>query len=423
MSIPFERACAQVESVLAGRARQELADDVAGAPLMGQALARLREYLRANTFKAGAVQVYLDKWVAAYDARTRAEGFHALHDWDGVAQRVNPDSIPIDVLDFIVDQRGGDPANPVVPAILLDYYFMHILSLLALRAWDTDDPNASLDHIGRLLALLQGPGGSGQRFADSAETLILIATSHYEPNEAGYDLLLDRVRTLDAAHQLRVALGHAASMGCHLRFGFEAQCGRDTVLLRSDNVADYPWLCFALSRVMREYVRLRAAGIDGCPRRLVVESLLNGLTPDARAFVGPATPAPLARAASERDEFAASFARYRDDLLGEFEALRPSDGAYSPLAFFFNFSHNVVKGTVVDALLWDEPWDLGLDDLFRSVHREGVDDGDVRLLATTLMGYARAKPDRIRGRPMPVIVYDPAAGRQAFTAAMGKLRE
>ncbi len=36
--------------------------------------------------------------------------------------------------------------------------------------------------------------GSGQRFADDAETLMLLATSHYEPGEQGYARLLERVR-------------------------------------------------------------------------------------------------------------------------------------------------------------------------------------------------------------------------------------
>ena len=44
-------------------------------------------------------------------------------------------------------------------------------------------------------------------------------------------------------------------------------------------------------------------------------------------------------------------------------------------------------------------------------------------LANTLMGYARTSPDRIRGRLMPVITYDPLAGRQAFGLAMRKIRE
>jgi hypothetical protein len=37
------------------------------------------------------------------------------------------------------------------------------------------------------------------------------------------------------------------------------------------------------------------------------------------------------------------------------------------------------------------------------------------------MDYARANPDRIAGRPMPVIVYDPRAGRRAFRIMMEKL--
>jgi hypothetical protein len=37
------------------------------------------------------------------------------------------------------------------------------------------------------------------------------------------------------------------------------------------------------------------------------------------------------------------------------------------------------------------------------------------------MGYARANPDRIRGRLMPVIVYDPQAGREFVTIAIRKL--
>jgi len=41
-----------------------------------------------------------------------------------------------------------------------------------------------------------------------------------EIDERGYDKL--KVKTLDLSHRRNVALGHAASMGSHLRFGFEA---------------------------------------------------------------------------------------------------------------------------------------------------------------------------------------------------------
>ncbi|MFM8534838.1 MAG: hypothetical protein ACKOEC_14835 [Acidimicrobiia bacterium] len=404
-----------------GTTRQDIVAGLGGKTL-GESLHVLRDAMRANRFKAGGRTVFLDRVVKDFDGKTRAEGFHVLHDWDGVAQQVNPDIIPVDVLHFVAEQRGAEPASHIEPAILLDYYFMHVISLLALRVWDEGDPNANYDRLNAILAELQGPNGSGQQFAADAETLMLIATSHYELEESGYASLLSRCRTLDHAHQFRIGLGHASSMGCHLRFGFEAQCGRDTVLLRDDNVADYPWLCFALAVVMREYDRMVAAGIENRDRAVIEEALLNGLTADARAFIG-APPASLSGSESDRRQFVEGFTRHKDALLAAFPKYRPADTAYSPLSFFFNFSHNVVKGTVVDALLWGEAWDVSLSDLLSGVPRAGLEEGSQQLLATTLMGYARSNPDRIRGKLMPVIVYDPQSGRHAYTVAMEKLAQ
>lgn len=435
MEIPFEQACAVVNSALEGSARREIVDDFAGAATLGAALKPLRDAMRANEFRARGHRIFLDRAVKSYDGRTRAEGFHILHDWDGVAQQSNPDIIPIDVLHFIADQRGTEPASRAELAILLDYYFMHVLALLTMRVWDEGDPDENLARIDALLTHLQGPGGSGQLFAADAATLMLIGTSHYEPEEWGYDKLLTRVRTLNRRHRFEIGLGHAQSMGCHLRFGFEAQCGRDTLALRDDNLADYPWLCFALASVMDEYTRLAgpstsalraSADKEGLApradreRAVIEEALLNGLTPDARAFVGVAPPS-LARSESDRTRFADGFSRHKAALLDAFETHRPLETRYSPLSFYFNFSHNVVKGAVVDALLWGEAWELTLNDLLTGVPRAGLEEGSQQLLATTLMAYARSNPDRIRGRLMPVIVYDPQAGRRAYSVAIEKL--
>ncbi len=429
MDITFDHACTLVGSALRGSARQEIVAEAARARNLGAALLRLRDNMRANEFKAGPHQVFLDRMIRTYDGRTRSEGFHVLHDWDGVSQQVNPDIIPVDVLHFLIEQRGEEPATGIELAILLDYYFAHVLQLLTLRLWDDGDADRNLDLVNELLAELQGPNGSGQMFAADAETLMLIGTSHYELDERGYATLLASVRTLNEDHQAKIGLGHAASMGCHLRFGFEAQCGRDTVALRDDNVADYPWLCFALAAVMRAYDRavtgnpakaghhMAGAGLD-----TLSEALLNGLTPDARAFVG-APPASLSQSDGDRAQFLDLFTKHKPALLAAFERLRPTDTAFSPLSFFFNFSHNVLKGTVVDALLWGEAWDLSLNDLLTGVPREGIEDGSQQLLATTLMGYARSNPDRIRGRLMPVIVYDPQSGRRAYTVALEKLTQ
>ncbi len=253
----FTDACALIEQLVTGTVRQTMAVALADAPTLGASLGRLRDHFSANAFDVDGRFVSLDRVIRAFDRATRSEGFHVLHDWDGKSDRVNENSIPVDVLDYIVRLRGDDPPDAGTAALLLDYYLVHVLELFSLRAWDAGDADANLDRIGVLLQALQGPAGSGQRFADDVETLILLATSHFELHERGYHLLLDRVRAVNQDRQVRIAIGHAASMGSHLRFGFEASYARDTVFMRDDNVADYPWLCFALLVLVRELDRSR----------------------------------------------------------------------------------------------------------------------------------------------------------------------
>jgi hypothetical protein len=418
----FADICDTLAEALAGAFRGEVVRQLSSSPTLGAALARLRDAMRADVWSFGDARLTLVLAVREFDRRTRDDGFHALHDWDGVAAHVNPDTITVDVLDYIAGQRGGDGFDPVAPAILIDYYFMHVLSLLALRVWDEGDADANLDRLDALLRLLQGPGGSGQRFAEDAETLLLIATAHYEREEWGYDRLLSRVRTLNRTHRAAIALGHGPAIGCHLRFGFEATYGRDTSLMRHDNVADYPWLCFSLATLMDEYHSACEGSHTTLDRASLVESMLNGLTADPRAFVGAGPPS-LAAHELERARFRDRFLAHQARLLEVFEAFQPSPAAYSPLSFFFNFSHNVVKGQVVDSLLWSLPWPAGLSDLFTSAARDETPERSRETLARTLTAYARTNPHKIRGRLMPVIVYDPEAGYRAFRLTLRRLRE
>ncbi len=420
--LTFAGACAQIETALSVPVRHDILADLATTNSFRSALVRLRALMRSNEWRLPAGTIRLDSIVSRYDAQTRRDGFHALHDWDGIADRVNDDTIPVDVLNFLLDQRGGEPCDVTALAILLDYYFLYLLALLSLKIWDEGSADENLDRLARLLDCLQG-GGSGHRFADNAETLLLIATSHYELYDGAYDRLLDRVRTLNDAHRLNIAIGHAASIGSHLRFGFEATYGRDTVHLRNDNVADYPWLAFSLATLMREYARIQRGDAAQLRRETISEAIVNGLSPDARAFIGAHPPASLAACASELKEFQDLFESHRGDLLREFECHRPALAAYSPMSFFFNFSHNVLKGAVVDAILRGRPWDVTLNDLFTALPRDSARAASKEALARVLMGYARANPDRIRGRLAPVIVYDPQAGRQAFGVALQKIRE
>lgn len=81
----------------------------------------------------------------------------------------------------------------------------------------------------------------------------------------------------------------------------------------------------------------------------------------------------------------------------------------------------MLKGTVVDALLRGRVWPLTFDDMLTTLSRDAAESTVKQELAATLMGYARANPDTIRGRPMPVIVFDPSTGRDAFAVTMRKI--
>jgi len=418
--VTFATACDLVESALSGPLRREVVAAAAAAPDAHAALVRVREQMRTHRWGGGRARVAMDALIRDYDDRTRRDGMHILHDWDGKADHVNPNTIAVDVTSFLVDRSAGEPPDVRTLAILVDYYFLYMLALLAVRVWDEGDADANFDRLDGLVARLQGPDGSGERFIAQAETLLLIAGSHYELNDQTYIQLLGRVRQLGPARRRRVALTHASSLGCHLRFGIEATYNTDIGLMRQDNGVDYTWLCFSLATLLEAWEEARHAGRSD-EATAIAEALANGLSADADAFLGPRTPSVLAASEAERDvvrdRIAGDVAAFQDAMAPH----RPTDGAYSPLAFFFNFSQNVLKGTIVDATLWGEPREITLDDLLTGLPRDGQRDRRKLRLVDTLMGFARRNPDRIRGRFIPVIVYDVIGGRRAFGAMTRKI--
>ncbi len=386
-----------LEDLLAGGFRRELTEAAVRRGRLVDALAYVRPMMRGHLWSRAGRSRPLTAAVADLDARTRADGFHALNDWDGIADHVNAEVVPVDVLDFVGRAAGHLPAAPGTVAVLVDYYFFHLLALLSLRIWDLASPDDALRQVGRLLDRLQGEDGSGQPFVRYAETLLLIATSHYEPDEHGYPQLLDRTTALSREAQVTIATEHAASLGAHLRFGFFATYARNTTEMRDDNVADYPWLRWSVNTLLH-----------APPSAARTEALLGGLTADTDVLIDDAAIGDGLRARGPEG-------------LAAFAALRPTRETYSPLSFCFNFSHNVLKGVVIDAALRGDPWTVSYSDLLC-----GAAAGDSALrsresLARTLMDYARRSPQRIRGERLPVLVYDPDAGQAAFDATLTRL--
>ena len=127
--MPFADVCHLIDGLLDVRA--DILAFAADGRNLEHALLRLREGMRTHVWHVGARRIDLSVAVADYDGRTRAEeGLHALNDWDGVADRVNDDTIAVDVLNYIIRLRGQDRPDRGVLAILLDYYLMYLLALL-----------------------------------------------------------------------------------------------------------------------------------------------------------------------------------------------------------------------------------------------------------------------------------------------------
>lgn len=416
--VTFAEAADTLGALLGGTARSGILDALMEEGGADGALAHLRRAMHAHTFPTAAAPVKLRRIVDSLDARTRREGLHVLQGWDYVAHRFPDEIAPVLLLDYCVRAGAADDSRRSL-AILLDQYFLAVLSLLAVRAWDDGDANENLDRVAALLGDLRGPQGSGARFIDDAETLLLLAVSYFHPEERGYDGIRERISTIDAAHQLRCAIPCAAIQGSHLRWGLRFMYRRELGLMRADNEVDYRWLLDALLTLMREWSRMHDAGIRGADRERVAEALLNGLSADPWAFIEQAPPF-LRALQGPHDELREMLLARRAGLLGDFEVPRPTPAVYSPLAFASNFLSNTVVANVIVALTGEEP-QPSLDALLSTERARSFPAGSVERFARNLMAYSMAVAER-QGGGAPLIVVDPYDAAHCFNNVLRVLK-
>ncbi|MEK7402877.1 MAG: hypothetical protein AABZ80_11050 [Gemmatimonadota bacterium] len=405
--ITWADSCQAVATALTGTTRCEIVDVLVATK---DPLGALRTAMRRNSFET----VDLERVVASLDSRSRKEGLHLVQAWDFGKHRFTDDSVPVLLLDYCtrLPSRKSDDRSAV--AVLLDQYFITALSLLAVRAWDEGDANANLDRVTALLGALQGPDGSGHTFIDDAESLLFLAISYYHPDEECYGRLLAKVETLDARHQLRVATPCAGMMSAHLRWGLRFMYERDVGRMRDDNVVDYPWLSHAVAALAHEYARL--GGQVSSDRATVAEALMLGLAADPWAFVG-AMPPVLRPRKADHSAVREVLAAHLPELLAELETLRPSAGAYSPLAFRCNFPTNAAVA-VVAVSLEDGRSYPPVNALFTSLR----DRAGAEAYASRLMDYSMSDPRRLGAGRAPLIAYDPFDGTSAYNALVRELR-
>lgn len=357
--------------------------------------------MRAHRFPVASGAMALRRIVDSFDAKSRREGLHVVQPWDFQAYHFTKDIAPVMLADYCarLPKRAADDRSTL--AILLDQYFLTVLSLLAVRAWDEGDPNDNLDRVSALVRTVQGPAGSGHRFVDDAESLLFLAVSYYHPNEDSYGLLLEKVRALDEQHRVRVAAPCAAMLGSHLRWGLRFMYKRDVGAMRDDNIVDYPWLLFA---------------VDTLARAGATEAFLDGFSADPWAFTGE-WPAALSGDAAQHAGLRAWLRERGTSLTEEIASYQPSPKVYSPLAYACNFPLNASVAKVVIALEDDRTYP-SLNVLFGGGAGSGAGE-----LAERLMKYSASDPGRLGAGGAPLIVYDPADGAHAFNAVVRTLRE
>lgn len=419
--------CEMLGATLQGSARRSIAEALFGSGDVAAALRRLRAAMGSDTFGSGAETLELERIVRKLDHRTRRDGFRVLHTWDHSSHRFTKATVPVLMLDYHARAAGGRHSGRVAIDILLDYYFLHVLALCAMRAWDDDDPDDILDRVTALVGHLQGPDGSGHQFVDNAETLIIYALSQFHPEEQAYNRLIERVLTLSPSHQTTFALASVSVLSCHLRWGLWLMYQRDVLRMRNDNLGDYPWLLNSVLTLMRDYALLRDTGADDDAHRAdIVVGLLQGLAADPWAFAGK-VPAALSECAAEHAELRALLQRYGDELLDDFEAHRPSKERYSPLSLHFNFPHNTLVAMVSMALLAGEATTLSLNALFvremSEPDRSTAEVSSQEALARSLMTYSGARPARLGAGGAMLIAYDPFSGLRSFTMMVDAIRK
>lgn len=422
-----------LETLLGGDARARIVDGVRRRGSFDDHLRRLRSAMASHAFGAGDDAVDLAKPIRRLDNRTRQDGFRVLHAWDHKSHRFTEDVVPALLLDFYGRARGEGAGGRLSLEILLDYYFLHLLCLCAMRVWDTDDPDGTLNRLTVLVASLQGERGSGHRFVADAETLLIYALSQFHPEEQAYDRIIDKVVTLTEAHQIAFAEVSAAVLGSHLRWGFWLMYGRDVVRMRADNVGDYPWLLNSVLTLLRGYAASVEADEVEAERAGLVGALLQGLAADAWAFTSKAPPA-LEPYEAPYAEARTLLAEHGPRLLDELEAHRPTKHSYSPLSLHFNFPHNTLVAIVTLALLEGRPQRLPLNALFEREPEESVESEESvdraaeasesrESLARTLMAFSRSSPDRLGYRGAMLVAYDPLSGMRSFSMTTDALRK
>ena len=386
----FSRACELVEAALAADERRRVIQELCARQSPSRALARVAGALRANLRDLDPKYAALDGLVTALDARTRCDGFHVLHDWDGAADRFN--QRPSRSTSRRSRSAAAVTARHEIAAASCSTTTISIARAAVAARLGRYDPTRT-STAGRC------HGAAPQERPRLASRPATLFDGHGATSRTGR---LTRCSTESAliAGIVLPSRSITRSRSCHLRFG-RGVVRRDVGVMR------------------RQRRRLPVA------LRVDHASTMPPATTDRRSVDQRPCPDPSSLLAS--DDFVERLRPHRDGLR-RVRALPAGREGLFAIAFFFNLPQRR-QGPGRGRVLRARPWPVSLNDLLTSLPPEGGSYASVasglsrKDAAGTLMEHARRSPARIRGRLTPAIVYDTATGRHAYGATMRRLRE
>src|ERR1700743_2336673 len=137
--IGIREACQLLASILGSNARREILGAALSSGGPRPALQRLRDGMRSHCLRTANASFQLGPIVETFDSQIPGKGFHILHDWDGQAERLTPEIIPVDLIQYFLSLSPKTYSPEAALRVLLDYYFMYLIALLAVGAWREGD--------------------------------------------------------------------------------------------------------------------------------------------------------------------------------------------------------------------------------------------------------------------------------------------
>lgn len=325
-------------------------------------------------------EIYSEKWMGEFPTETHQGVF-----FDLLREARQTDSL--DSLEFGEYDKISGKLLPMGTEkgtkIILDYYILRQIGLLALRVWDEGNPNQNLDVLQGLLDELQ----VGHVYVKDVMTLLAIMISNPALQESFYIKTWNNIRKLKPEYQIRFAMANAFFNGEHLQSIFEENYdGLVADSIRNRNAIDYDQLIHALDILLTRFKEVKVDPLHVEERNKIVQAILRGLGGDPEVFLENTQF--LSSAHSNHpflNHFLEVLERNRADLLEAFHQFDPSTHSFSPLQRKYVFPNRFLTDFIVALTRSDDFSDLSFEDsLFMGEEKDG--DRKTRWFQTVISG-------------------------------------